>query len=544
MSRKTPPFIRRRKKSLPELRVQPPIALGPRSNGEFFLEQSPLQRRLHHEILRRADDNARRAGMDRRAFLASTMGMATSLSVLNLAAGCGGDDGTVGSRNAASVANDGGFAVPEAATFDPGCADEVLSGDELIVDAHTHLIEDEETWRDFHPMGTYAPDDIATTLTFYDCAPLMPARPGDCLDPQQYLDQIFLGSDTGVAILTGYPSELCDDGTLCTNYMGNHDRVRTREAFNTAARSERVIQHCQAAPNDNWPKQREMMHSISEQYGNWGWKIYPPFGPDGRGYWLDDDPVTAPLFDEVRALAARQREQGLGLGRPVVCAHKGVTLAGLGFDEERADPRDVGPAAARHPDMTFLIYHSGYEVAHIEGPYDPEDPNPRGVDRLVRTVEQHGLRDKNVYAELGVAWALAMGNPIGAQHLIGKLLKHLGEDRVLFGSECLWFGSPQPQIEALRALTISPELQEAHGYPALTAEIKAKILGLSAAAVYGLDPDAVRCQVEASRLAEVKRVRDGELGGRRWAFDQPLGPRSRREFLRLLRLRRFQGVPA
>ena len=543
MTSRTPPFIRQRKKSLPELPIKTPIALSDCSNGEFYVEQTPLQRRIHDEILRRADDKARRAGMDRRAFLASTMGMATSLSVLNLASGCGDDNGLTRDARGEPTGHDGGFVVSDDATLNAQCADEVLAGDELIVDAHTHLIEDEATWRDRHPMGRYEPDELAQQLTFYDCAPLMLERPGDCLDPKQYLDQVFLNSDTSVAVLTGYPSELCDDGTLCTNYMGNHDRVRTRDAFNVAARSERVIQHCQAAPNDNWPKQREMMHSISEQYGNWGWKVYPPFGPQGVGFWLDDDALTAPLYDEIRALAKRQRELGRGLGRPVVCAHKGVTLAGLGFDEETADPKDVGPAARRHPDLTFLVYHSAYDVQHVEGPYDPAQDHPRGVDRLIRTVEEHGLRDKNVYAELGVAWALAMGNPRGAQHLIGKLLKHLGEDRVLFGSECLWFGSPQPQIEALRALEISQELQATHGYPALTPAIKAKILGLSAAGVYGLDPHAVRCQVDASQLAQLKRARDSELGARRWVYQPARGPRSRREFLRLLRLRRFQQVP-
>jgi hypothetical protein len=542
MPPKTPPWIALRKKSRPELPLEPPILLGPRSNGEFYLDPTPLERRIRTQILGVADQKARRLGMDRRAFLASTMGMATSLSVLNLAAGCGNDKGLTRSDSGGSPSEGGGFAVSDAATMDGECAGEVLSGDELIIDAHTHLIEDEARWRSHHPNDAYDPDSFAALLTFYDCAPLMPRRPADCLDPQQYLDQIFLGSDTSVAVLTGYPSALCDDGTLCTNYMGNEDRVRTREAFNLAARSERVIQHCQIAPNDNWPRQREMMRHISEEYGNWGWKCYPPWGPQGKGYWLDDAAVTGPMFDEIRELARRQRESGHGLGRAVVCAHKGVTLPGFGFDEETADPRDVGPAALAHPDIAFLVYHSGYEVGYVEGPYDPDEPNPRGVNRLVRTVERNGLRGKNVYAELGVAWALAMGNPVGAQHLIGKLLKYLGEDRVLYGSECLWFGSPQPQIEALRALQISPQLQEVHGYPALTPRIKAKIFGLSAADVYGVDPAVVRCQVRASELAQHKRLLDEVLGARRWTFQKPPGPRSRREFLSLLGWRQSQNL--
>jgi hypothetical protein len=104
------------------------------------------------------------------------------------------------------------------------------------------------------------------------------------------------------------------------------------------------------------------------------------------------------------------RASGRGLGHPIVCAHKGVTLPGLGFDEQRADPKDVGPAAKNHPDITFIVYHSGYEVGYTESPYDPENPNPRGIVRLIRTVEQNDLKGKNVYADLGVAWALGMAN--------------------------------------------------------------------------------------------------------------------------------------
>src|SRR6185436_6240956 len=80
------PWLKLRKKTDQELPLQPPIRLGNFSNGEFFHEQTPLERKIHREILIRADEKARRLAMDRRDFLASAMGMATSLSVLNMAA--------------------------------------------------------------------------------------------------------------------------------------------------------------------------------------------------------------------------------------------------------------------------------------------------------------------------------------------------------------------------------------------------------------------------------------------------------------------------
>jgi hypothetical protein len=122
-----------------------------------------------------------------------------------------------------------------------------------------------------------------------------------------------------------------------------------------------------------------------------------------------------------------------------------------------------------------------------------------------------------------------------AQHVIGKLLLHLGEDNVLWGSECVWLGSPQPQIEAFRRFEISTELQDQYGYPALTPSLKAKILGLSAARVYGIDPEATRCRIKAGQLARLKDRMDAELGPRRWAFQKMGGPRTRREWFDFIR---------
>jgi hypothetical protein len=87
-----------------------------------------------------------------------------------------------------------------------------------------------------------------------------------------------------------------------------------------------------------------------------------------------------------------------------------------------------------------------------------------------------------------------------------------------------------------RGLSISQQFQQQYGYPALTPQIKAKIFGLSSAKVYGIDPYAVRCKVAQTSLVQLKDVMDGELGGRRWAFQEMGGPRTRREFLNLARL--------
>lgn len=93
-------------------------------------------------------------------------------------------------------------------------------------------------------------------------------------------------------------------------------------------------------------------------------------------------------------------------------------------------------------------------------------------------------------------------------------------------------------------LNISTEFQELYGYPALTPAIKRKIFGLNAARIYGIDPEETRCTLDTSKLTKLKLAMDTELGDRRWAFQQPGGPQTRSEFLRLQKWRRFTGHPA
>jgi predicted TIM-barrel fold metal-dependent hydrolase len=497
-----------RKKTDPEIRYEPPILLGNKSNGEFFWEQTPRERAIRDLILKTADERARHLGMDRRQFMASALGMTTSLWAINVLSGCAGSDG--------------GYDVGQVMTCEEGT--EVLSGDEFIFDVQTHHIEDEETWRERHPGGMYGGEGFARFITLYACD-LMPRS--ECIGPTRYVENVFLNSDTTVAVLSGFPSRICDDATLCTNLNSNDGMAFWRDYINAAAGgSQRVVQHCQVAPNDRWDKQAEMMDHVRAEHGNRGWKCYPPWGPQGMGWWLDDEAIANPFI-----------EKCIELGEPLICAHKGFPLPG--FDREHADPKDVGPAAVRYPEVNFVVYHSAFETQ--EGPYDP---NGGGVNRLVRTVEDHGLKGKNVYAEMGSAWALVMGDAVQAQHYIGKLLKHVGEDNILWGSECVWFGSPQPQIEAFRMLKISQQFQEEFGYPELTDERKRKILGLNAANIYRIDPQATRCTLDTTKLSKLKLALDAEFGDRRWAFQQPGGPQTRSEFLRLQKWRQFIKAPA
>jgi hypothetical protein len=93
----------------------------------------------------------------------------------------------------------------------------------------------------------------------------------------------------------------------------------------------------------------------------------------------------------------------------------------------------------------------------------------------------------NVYAEIGTTWASSVVTfPTVAAHIMGQLMKFMGPDRIVFGSDSVWYGSPQWQIDALWRFQIPEEMRKKYGYPELTPSAKRKILGLNSAKLYGI----------------------------------------------------------
>jgi hypothetical protein len=122
-------------------------------------------------------------------------------------------------------------------------------------------------------------------------------------------------------------------------------------------------------------------------------------------------------------------------------------------------------------------------------------------------------------------------DPVAAAHFFGKLLKYVGPDNVLWGTDCIIYGSPQPFIQWFRTVTIPQSMQEQYGYPPLDDLQKAKIFGLNAATIYGIDVHATRCKVECTPTARLKKRLDEELGPNRWMFQKPKGPQTWGEFV-------------
>ncbi|MGH8985298.1 MAG: amidohydrolase family protein, partial [Acidimicrobiia bacterium] len=272
----------------------------------------------------------------------------------------------------------------------------------------------------------------------------------------------------------------------------------TRLLAQGLCRDERVLLHAQALPNvGDLQANLDAMAAAVERYPIVAWKVftnYPDLWDGSNNAWrLDDgDPGLAPVGNAFV-------EQCTELGVPIICAHKGFSE-----NSPHASPVDFGPAAAAHPAAKFVAYHSGYDPGRPEGPYDATAADT-GVNRLIASMQTSGIGpNQNVYAELGSTWWTLMGSPNEAAHLLGKLLLHVGEDNVLWGTDALFYGAPQDQIQAFRAFQISPEFQQQYGYPALTDDIKRKVLGLNALKLHDVDPITVPCPFAREELEQIR----------------------------------------
>ena len=77
------------------------------------------------------------------------------------------------------------------------------------------------------------------------------------------------------------------------------------------------------------------------------------------------------------------------------------------------------------------------------------------------------------YAEIGTTWASSIVTfQTVAAHIMGQLMKFMGPDRIVFGSDSVWYGSPQWQIDAFWRFQIPEDLRKKYGYPELTVDAK------------------------------------------------------------------------
>src|SRR5690606_18151853 len=130
-----------------------------------------------------------------------------------------------------------------------------------------------------------------------------------------------------------------------------------------------------------------------------------------------------------------------------------------------ADVRDVAKAAKDWPNLTFVIYHAGYRLGDPARALAEFERTGRieWVSDLAEIPEKHGVT--NVYADLGQVFAQTMvAEPRVCAAILGTLIRGLGADHVCWGTDAVWTGSPQWQIEGLRRLEIPEDMRRRHGF--------------------------------------------------------------------------------
>jgi hypothetical protein len=75
---------------------------------------------------------------------------------------------------------------------------------------------------------------------------------------------------------------------------------------------------------------------------------------------------------------------------------------------------------------------------------------------------------------------------------------------VLWGTDSIWYGTPQWQIEAFRRFEIPEALVTQQKYAPLSRAVKEQIFGLNAARVFGVDVNAKRNEIPKDYLTQMK----------------------------------------
>ena len=133
--------------------------------------------------------------------------------------------------------------------------------------------------------------------------------------------------------------------------------------------------------------------------------------------------------------------------------------------------------------------------------------NFKWASDLARIPQEHGVT--NVYAELGTTFANSCtANPRLAAALLGTLIKGMGVDHVVWGTDSVFYGSPQWQIEALRRIEIPDDMAKKHDFAPLgdaDGFVKSTIFGHNSARLFGINLRADLEPMQDDGIARLKR---------------------------------------
>jgi hypothetical protein len=556
-----------------------PVDVLPCSNDEYFPPEPSREQLAIMDLANRETERMRRKfGMSRRNFVRTATATAIGFWAIDVVRqGSWGNYGwahNTATTDACDLEWDGKRGADTLNNL-PG---------EFIFDVQSHHVDPDGLWRVTNPsihaffaaVWPQSSSALGDQPGVREDGSIRGGGAGE-VDPIQnlsryhYLKELYLDSATTATVLSCVPTSPDTD-----NPLPLAEAALTARTVNDLARSKRCVLHAFVMPNrgsggNSTPgvkplhldDELRLMDERAELYPDLlrGWKTYCAWGdvPYTSGWTLDTD--TGMAFLE-KVLDVHRRHPKIP---PVVATHKGFALPG--FDQRAAQPRDIGPAAKAYPGVRFLVYHSGYDIGDTQRAYAGDakaTSSANKVDALVKSLRENDYdatkfvkRGKkfgnvpNVWAELGSVWRSVMHDPDQATHLLGKLITYVGPKRIAWGTDSLWYGSPQSEIVALRRLRFSDKAKEFYGLPyGLDGDIedptqKARkpsrtirngILGRNAARAYNFDPDRRFNDISCDDVNGLKQHGyltgvGGEREGAPLASHRAPGARTRREVI-------------
>jgi predicted TIM-barrel fold metal-dependent hydrolase len=481
-----------------------PIPVQNMSSDEFMPSpQTPGQREFESRIKESGARIAKQLGMSRRRFFKTAGGMAAAFVAMN----------EVYAKTSEPI-----YEVARDEAVDLRLAQaraDALKG-QFVMDMHTHYL------RDGTPIRAFVAQREAVGKAGWN--PLLAGKPqtiDDLMFPN-YFKEIFLDSDTKMACISGSYS-MDEKFSFLTNQM----KADTRERINReAGGTRRMFSHAIFTPG--WPNWLEKVEEENERLKPDSWKGYTIGDNTNKHlskhpFRLDDEKVMYPFYEKLVAFTKKYPDRP---GLKNVCIHKGLFSPSvakqfphlLGY----CNVDDVGKAAKDWPQLNFVIYHSAYRW--IGGPDATAGNAWAQVQRTGRVEWVSDLADipgqfgvSNVYADLGQIFAHSnMAEPKVAAFMLGQMIKGLGADHVVWGTDALWTGAPQWQIEALRRMEIPEDIRKYWGFAAMgpaDGPVKRAILGENNARLYGVTP-AKRAELATDKVAGYKKLYDAEGGDR------------------------------
>lgn len=204
---------------------------------------------------------------------------------------------------------------------------------------------------------------------------------------------------------------------------------------------------------------KDALDHLIDEIGIVGIKFYPLDLVNG-----EYRPVR--LNDEENVIPVIQYAYDKGIRH--VGIHKAVPLGPTPGDVFRME--DMDRAINLFPDITFEIIHGGAAF----------------LDETALLVQRYPNVVINMEAPTTAYLNIA---PRKFAQIIGTLLFYGGSEKLMWATGAASV-HPRPMLERFFNFQIPEDMQEGYGFPALTEQDKANILGLNAARLYGIDVES------------------------------------------------------